>query len=221
MLEDDHCTEAVEFLEAVRVVVEPIATDALPGETVTVPVIGVTVTVAVADAGAHVPGTSGTYAVIVVVPEDTPDTRPPELTVATEVDDELHWIEAEELVVPVNCFVLNAGTVDDAGVMVTVGEGLSETVKVVSADADVYLPAYAGTSAWMVVSPGATPVTTPFELTVATEVDEDDQVTPQGLLVVPVSVTVLFFVTDAGEGLTVNVVVFGVTDTLHVVDAEV
>src|SRR5438552_1365575 len=171
--------------------------------------------VAPADGGvtvmAAVPLCPSLMAVIVAEPATTPLTSPLELTVATAVLLLDHAIvrpdsglPAASFGVAVSCSALPAGTLAELGLTVTDAAGTCTTVM-----ADV--PLCPSLVAVIVAEPATLPVTSPLELTVATDVLELAHVTtrPDNGLPLPswgvaVSCTVLPSFTEADAGVTVT-----------------
>jgi hypothetical protein len=151
--------------------VSPAGTEAVAGVT-EIELSTAAVTARVAD-----PLTAPEVAVMVAVPVATPAANPPLFIVATELEDEVQvtllvkFCVVLLLYVPVavNCCVLPAATVAEAGVTEILVRTAGVTVK---ADEPLIVPEVAV----IVVVPVATLVASPLLLTVATEVDEDVQV---------------------------------------------
>jgi hypothetical protein len=165
---------------AVKAVVEPLATPAVNGATVTLPTgIGVTVTL-------EVPDFPSLVAVIVVVPGLEPVTTPPELTLATSglLDDHatmrfVTTVPLTSVTVTVNGVVAPVMMVAVGGDTVTLPTGAMVTVT----DA---VPDFPSLVAVIVTGPpGETPVTTPAGDTVATVVLFDAHVTTRSVTTVP------------------------------------
>jgi hypothetical protein len=125
-----------------------------------------------------VPLTDPDVAVIVVVPALTPDASPPELTLATELDNELHVTDVNSCVLPSSKLptALNCCCVPTA---IEFEAGLTEIeVKFAATTVSVEVSVNEPTVAVIVVCPAATVVATPELAIVATEVEEDVHVTP-------------------------------------------
>jgi hypothetical protein len=125
-----------------------------------------------------VPLTDPDVAVIVVVPALTPDASPPELTLATELDNEFHVTDVNSCVLPSSKLptALNCCWVPTAidGVA-----GLTEIeVKFAATTVSVEVSVNEPTVAVIVVCPAATVVATPELAIVATAVDDEVHVTP-------------------------------------------
>jgi hypothetical protein len=110
-------------------------------------------------------------------PGETPSASPDELTVATDVFEELHAIARPVRVAPAalsvvaaSCRVPPAMTVGVVGVTVIVATGTSETVRAKDPD-------FPSLDALIVTDPTAMPVTTPSGETLAFELSDDDQTT--------------------------------------------
>src|SRR5438874_2181226 len=198
VLELDHVTVRPEsgfppasFGVAVSCTVWPACTDAEGGVTSTV-ATGTFVTVI-----HEVPVFPSLVAVIVAEPGVTPETRPPLLTVATDVLELDHvtvrpksGFPPASLGVPVSCTVWPACTEAEGGVTSTDATGTFVTLI-------DEVPLFPSLVAVIVAEPGVTPETSPLLLTVATAVLELDHVTvrpesgfPPASLGVPVSCTV-------------------------------
>src|ERR1043166_1462344 len=150
---------------------------------------------------------------MVAGPGPTPRTKPLELTVATDVLLLAQAIVRPVSVLPlesfggaVSCVVCPAGTEAEAGVPVTGATGTVTAVTVIAA-----VPLLPSDVAVMVAEPAASPLTSPLELTVATDVLPLVQVIvrpvsalPFASLGVAVSWTVCPAVTEADAGLTVT-----------------
>lgn len=118
---------AGEFFWTVNIVSSPTMAFIGSGEMEMTPVIGVTVTLVIVLPLLY-RGFSATYAVTVVLPDDTPLTvaddeplAPPPLTVAIPVSDEVNMIGDDESEVAVTAEVDNASTVMAVGVIAIVG----------------------------------------------------------------------------------------------------
>jgi len=188
------------------VVVDPDATLAVDGSTVTLPT-GTSVTVMVA-----VPDLPSLVAVIVAVPGSTPVTTPPCDTVATSallvlqvtcrpvsVFPDTSFVVAVSVVVPrTNIVALDGETV-------TVETGTDVTVTVA-------VPVFPSLVAVIVTVPGATPVTTPLVDTVAIDEALVDHVTVRPVSVLPFTSLVVALNVDVPP--TTTVAVDGVTVTV-------
>jgi hypothetical protein len=125
-----------------------------------------------------VPLTDPDVAVIVVVPALTPAASPPELMLATEVDDELQVTDVNSCVLPssklptaLNCCCVPAA-IDGVA-------GLTEIeVKCAATTVNVEVSVNEPKVAVIVVCPAATVVASPEPAIVATELEDDVQVTP-------------------------------------------
>src|SRR5881396_401991 len=160
---------------------------------------------------AAVPLCPSLVAVIVAEPATTPVTSPLELTVTTAVLLLDHVIVRPDSALPFASFgvavswtVLPAGTLAELGLTVTDATGTCTTVM-----ADV--PLCPSLVAVIVAEPATLPVTSPLELTVATDVLELAHITtrpdrglPLASFGVAVSCTVLPSFTEAGAGVTVT-----------------
>src|SRR5947207_618883 len=133
----------------------------------------------------EVPLLPSLVAVIVALPADWPETRPLELTVATEallVDHvttrPLRVAPVASLVTAESCCVAPTRMVADGGFTVTDATGTSVTVM-------AEVPFFPSLVAVMIALPADPPVTRPLELTVATEALLVDHVTTRPVRVAP------------------------------------
>src|SRR5215831_9292470 len=199
------------FVVAVSWIVDPTATDALAGLTVTVATGGGADAVTVIDA---VPLLPSLVAVIVAVPAATPVTSPPLLTVAVPVAPldqvmlrPVRTLPFASLVVAASWTVFPTATEALAGLTVTVATGGgAEAVTVI-----VAVPLLPSLVAVIVAVPAAPPETSPLPFTVAVPVAPLDQVMlrpvrtlPFASLVVAASWTVPPTATEVVAGLTVT-----------------
>jgi hypothetical protein len=167
------------FTTAVKVALSPVATFALGGDTVTLP-MGGTCTFTVVD-----PDLPSLVAVIVVVPGVPPVTTPDDDTVAMLVLPDAHVTTRSVTTVPfwsftvaVSCVVCWLMTLAGFGDTLTDPTGTAVTVR----DDD---PDFPSLVAVIVAEPAATPVTSPALETVATAVLLDPHVTTRSVTTVP------------------------------------
>src|SRR2546421_1210629 len=160
---------------------------------------------------AAVPLCPSLMAVILADPATAPLTRPLELTVATAVLLLDHVIVRPVSALPLASFgvaaswsVLPAGTLPEAGLTVTDATGTCTTVMAA-------VPLCPSLVAVIVAEPATLPVTSPLEVTVATDVlllahvtTRPDNGLPLPSLGVAVSCTVLPSCTEADAGVTVT-----------------
>jgi hypothetical protein len=168
------------FTVAVNVAVEPLATLAVGGATVTVPT-GMSVTVTVPD-----PDTPSLVAVMVAVPGISPKTEPEAgLTVATSTLLELQLTTRLVTTFPLTSFTIAVNVVLPAVGMLAVGGETATLPTGVTRTFTVADPDFPSLVAVMVAVPGVPPVTTPVDDTVAMEVLLDDHVTTRSVTTVP------------------------------------